>query len=800
MGPSVAHRNWFITVFTTIAACTAAACSPTERGSPPSPAVGHRQGAATLAATRAAAPAPDPIGTVGHGGFFDAGGRPIRMTAELRARAQDFYLTRLRLEATPAVLQGFARAEATLRAAQPRLGIDDVTARSFSIGWLLEQVRPADYAHLSAKNTAIRNSHLADLRARTGGKPPTSGRELSDAVIKWARQGGYMALILTQNSGQKYIEECRKNGVPIPPTWGTSGWVHQGTLSSELFIPGLAEVYTYQPDSPAGLCIALPRMSGDDIGLLGIICMGKVSGAVCFWDHGSADADDDIPLTDFDGGADLAGGDVCSDCHAGENPFAVHPGTALDLGAALVPDVFQNPIIPSGWPAPGANTLLPLVPLGGGDQSCLSCHSGADHRRFPQVTPDLSGYCNVVLKNAINRTMPIGSPGNPAYQKHMDALMYFCDNKPPGGENVPGDGHDDDKGHVGPPIVDEPLYGCATKLEVSSVIIGATVDVSIDGSVVATVIATKVDNMPVDVPALVPGQKVYAVQTYNGVTSDKSNVVTVKDHKVEFPAGLPKAVIDPTLIYRCGHVIAVRHVQGAKVTVYVNGGSPVTTGGTSSEWTNVMPGISPFNLGDKYTAEYQVCDDKSPLSDEQVAVADIPPPGPVLDPATIYAGQTSLDISNLLNGALTKINLDGFGQILQFSTAVSWQPDIDIASAMGGPLDAGDSLIVTSELCTGSPRTVTGKAEPCSNIPPPKIQTPLVGQTFVTVTQSIPGSRILVFDQNDAELADAAGTVLTLTRALVGGDVLTVRQQVGTCFSAQAYQIEAMCWAEDQGC
>jgi hypothetical protein len=771
----------------------AAACGP-----PVKPSGGQRSSSkltTARSALTAAAPAGDPIAAVGHGVFFDRDGRPIKVTADSRRAAQDRYLDRLKSEASPAVLLAFAREERFLAAEQPRLGIDDATARSFLIGWLIEQVRPSDRNSLHAKNAAIRASHLADEWARTGTRPPDTGWGLPAHVLKLARDRGYMPVSLTGNSGQKYIDECRLAGVPIPPTWDGGGWTDNGALSPN-FLGGNAKVFTFQPSSPEGLCIALPRYSGDTISLLGIICMGKATGNVCFWDRSNTPVGDDVPLTGFKGGTDLLGGDVCSDCHAGENPFVVHPGSALDLGAALKPDVFQNPLVPAGWPTPGPNTLIGLVPLGN-DQSCLGCHNSAETRRFPQLTPDLPGYCSAVLGGAVGSTMPSG----PDWDTHINALKWFCDNDPPEGGNVPGDGHNDDPKHVGAPIVIEPIYGCAEKIQVRNLIYGGTVDVYIDGTHAGTETTTNPDAQPVDVPKLVPGQVVTATQTVNGVLSDTSAPAIVHDHKVDFPDGLPKPTIDPTLIYRCGHVIAVRHLQGAKVTVYVNGGSPTTTGPTSGAWTNVKPAISPFNLGDAYSAEYKICDDVSPPSDPPPPVAVEPPatPTPEIDPVTLYAEQPLLTVKNLLNGALTTVGVSGFSDNIQFSTAVDWQPNIDLAEITGGPLTSGQTVLVESALCSGSKRT-TGNAQPCSTLPAPVIQQPLVGNDVVLVTQAVPGARILIWDQNDVEIGDGSGAVIALTRSLAGGDVLTVRQQLGSCTSAEAYQVEVMCYGPDQGC
>jgi hypothetical protein len=298
----------------------------------------------------------------------------------------------------------------------------------------------------------------------------------------------------------------------------------------------------------------------------------------------------------------------------------------------------------------------------------------------------------------------------------------------------------------------------------------------------------------------VAGQRVTATQIVDGVESGLSNEAIVHDHLVDFPMGLPAAEIDPTLVHQCGHVIAVRHLQGARVTVY-NNGNDVTTGSLGGTWTNIGPSGAPFALNDELIAEYQVCNDKSPQSPPVYAVAPPSPmPTPQFDPPTVFEGQEMVLLENLAHGARSRVFVQGFGIVSTFSTAVSWMPEINVSQNFGGPLSVGDTLQADSALCDPPRRISTQPAQPCTNIPAPKIQQPFVGNTQVVVTQQIPGARIMVYDQNMAQLADASGTVIALSRALAAGDVLTVRQKVGPCFSALAYQVTVMCTDPNQGC
>ena len=286
-----------------------------------------------------------------------------------------------------------------------------------------------------------------------------------------------------------YIDDCRAAGVPIPPGWGEPGWQHQGVLNEE-FIDArdIATVYAYQSTEPEGSCIALPRtdeMTGE-AKVFGIICLGIETENACFWDKYDTPSDEltgRIPLTEWISGSDFsyAAGD-CSSCHAGENPFVIHPGTALDIGAQGFPIKvdWHNPMLPPDWAGnpgpislPADTSYLPeaqfpswlrnvlpenfscssarQVPwfLGGiverlcdtvqPGKSCTGCHE------LPDVTHEMlhssafvSSYCRSVLSDAARQTMPPVSfdpTGHPAgwaadttgdYQVHIEALNDLC--------------------------------------------------------------------------------------------------------------------------------------------------------------------------------------------------------------------------------------------------------------------------------------------------------------------------------------------------------------------------------------
>jgi hypothetical protein len=676
------------------------------------------------------------------------------------------------------------------------IGLDEFAQTSLLIDWLIEQVGPADAAQLAAKNRTLRLSHFKELY-------PDRADELDHAtglppkILDFARDNGFLFLSTTA-SGEEYIAECRRAGVPIPPTWGTSAWQHEGDLATNFVGSGNpASVYSFESTQPDGICIALPRIDGPTIDLLGIICLGRETSNACFWDRADTPLGDEVPITSFVGGAAL--GDVCSDCHAGANPFVVHPRDAMDLGVRLRPRSWYTPIVKASWPQnPGPSILPEIVQLPQGSLRCTECHQANDAGQFPEFG-NLPGYCATVLGNAIPRTMPLGNPGDPSYNAHESTLLAFCAQRPPGGQEVPGGPFKDDPDFVSPPVALGPLYACAEAIEVRGGIRHAQLEVSINGAALPPVEVLDPDQQVIAVPALRAGDQVEVRQIANGVPSGTSSA-TVRDHTVDFPNGLPKPEIDPAVIYECGNVIAVRHLRGAQVTVFTNGGQPVTYG-TAGDWTNLAPAVRPFQLGHSYRAQYTMCGDPSPFSNtESAGAAPGNPPMPALDPPTTFQGQELVTVTNLLNGALTSVSEASAGPLADFSTAVSWQPNVDLATPLGRPLISSDALLVESRLCQAGPRLTIRGAKSCDELPAPVIQQPFVGQQAVTVLQAVPGARIRVFDQRLDEIGDGSGGQILLSRRLQPGDVLTVLQQVGECTSSRGYQVVVMCTDVKQGC
>lgn len=315
---------------------------------------------------------------------------------------------------------------------------------------------PAEADAMVARPVAQHSSHSYDPVARRSALPPFAMRL---PTAPWSPSPSASATeerSVTTSAGQAYINECLAAGIPIPPAInlmdpaGVAGWRSQGFIpTSTQFIVGTpAEVRTFhKTTSPDGMCIALPRYTDStrtNVLLDGVICMGRQSSKVCFWDNqwtnpatGNVEAftfpaGTQIPIgvpSTPDGKYQAGGkeiefgpGGVCTDCHAGENPYIIHPRANLaETGPAVLwqslsgapqnlPTMAVNrydPLVAATWPQNQLSQAEPTVP-----GECSACHTKGGAGRFPHLSNNLSSYCNTILTQAISRTMPPGSPGS----------------------------------------------------------------------------------------------------------------------------------------------------------------------------------------------------------------------------------------------------------------------------------------------------------------------------------------------------------------------------------------------------
>ncbi|TDR42011.1 hypothetical protein DFR29_10967 [Tahibacter aquaticus] len=396
-----------------------------------------------------------PIATIGHGAFFDSAGRQITLTQASVAQIQSWYRADLLSGLDERKQAELAQFENDLYAGVPEKGQARLIFQQRALEWLyvnstLQQEDQRTLGKLRALDFALGFTLPERAEAKFAGQgtvfdlDPALARKLQAvrsmqaAALKTA----------TTNSGLAYINECIAAGVPIPPSIGVmdpaglTGWKVQGFIPTGLqFIVGTpAEVRTYQSTSPLGMCYALPRYSNafmTTVALDGVICLSQVTSKVCIWDNqmmgstfsflAGATIPIGVPNLMVDpagryqaGGNELLGGSggVCTDCHAGENPYITHP--KANLGAYLWETLSQppqnlptfapnryDPLVPASWPQNQLSQAGPTVP-----GVCAGCHVKFSAGRFPHLSNQLPDYCSVILPQAIATTMPPFSPGS----------------------------------------------------------------------------------------------------------------------------------------------------------------------------------------------------------------------------------------------------------------------------------------------------------------------------------------------------------------------------------------------------
>lgn len=404
----------------------------------------------------------EPISIIGHGAMFDRNGREVPPSLGFIREAQAWYRQDLLRKVPSGQRAEFENIE---KRVTTRLTLDAqsrVVASANLLDWLIARadLAPQQRERLIGKNNLMKR----ELETRMSEEPKgrsvprslerfTPPPELFDRLRKeGVTKDRLFERIVTTTGGAAYRTLCAANGVPIPPDWdmsGATGWVNQGQIpSTDVFIsPSLqAEVFTYHSTSPEGMCIALPRYNGaNSIRLLGIICLGKVSSKACFFDNdigGSQffpNVGQVVPLANFGGGNDLINGGMCTDCHAGENPYIIHPTTVLGnlagLGLPTFADNWYEPIVKPGWiqnPGP--------MPSSG---ACAGCHSaGSSGGRFPHISTEYQfGYCPTIFDQAVIRTMPDGAPGTLIGNAHPVFLRSLCGLAAGGSAATRGDPH-----------------------------------------------------------------------------------------------------------------------------------------------------------------------------------------------------------------------------------------------------------------------------------------------------------------------------------------------------------------------
>ena len=348
----------------------------------------------------------------------------------------------------------------------------------------------------------------------------------------------------------------------------------------------------------------------------------------------------------------------------------------------------------------------------------------------------------------------------------------------------------DDPAVLSPPLLAQP-YACATVVNVTAYVPGATLDVEVAGAVV---VAGFPGGSPAPFGALIPlpaaltpGQVVRARQNRPGATSPWSAAYTVLDHTVEYPAGPPRPEIFPTPLYKCGVRTGVGNLLvGSSVRVAADG---TTVGSVASANNPQGVNVSPaFDTGQKVRAFADLCGDPSPPSLEHtVQPPPLPLPAPGFDP--IYEGTTDIVVNTITNGARFTLSRNG----IVGATYPCWGDRCKVGVAPVGP---SDTFSATQELCPSDGPGPPGNSgvQPCAALPAPQVGPVQAGDTSIFLTQFVLGSEIKVF-VNNVKTGDGSGPVVPLTQPIPHGATVHVWQIVGSCSGSTVQEVSARCVA-----
>jgi hypothetical protein len=354
----------------------------------------------------------------------------------------------------------------------------------------------------------------------------------------------------------------------------------------------------------------------------------------------------------------------------------------------------------------------------------------------------------------------------------------------------------DDKGLLSPPIVVEPLYGCARAVNVTAYVPNASLDLEVNGAVAVSAFP---GHSPAPYGALIPlptplaaGDTVRARQSHGGATSGWSPPVTVRDHTADYPAGPPRPELFPTPLYKCGVRTGVGNLLiGCDVRITANGAAiGAVAGANNPQGVNVSPA---YDTGQRVRAWAELCKDPSPPSLEQIVQPPpLPLPAPGFDP--IYEGGTQLVVNTIVDGARFTLSRDG----VLVGTFPCWGGKCIVG--LSPPFTAGETFNATQELCPsdGPSQPGTGTVQPCSALPAPQIGPVQDGDTSITITQFVPGSEIKVF-VNNVKVGDGSGPVVALTAPVPHAATIDVWQILGTCAGPTVQQVTAQCAAPPVG-
>lgn len=356
---------------------------------------------------------------------------------------------------------------------------------------------------------------------------------------------------------------------------------------------------------------------------------------------------------------------------------------------------------------------------------------------------------------------------------------------------------------VSPPVVEGPLYACATVVRVSGFVPNATVAVYVGTTQMGTFTSDLPDGANFTLPTpLAIGQVVTARQTVLGMQSDPSVGVTARDHTIDYPSGLPNPSHYSPPYYACGRAVGLSGlVPGATATVTRSWSAP-----TSVSWsggTGVVFGASASNsVLDTINASQQLCGGTPAAAPPAMVLSAPMTITPPAFPSAVYAGQRHIEMTGTIFGALVTIERDSV-DLSPNGVATGPTNGTSVISLSTALASSGGSLSGRQSLCSITSMNSTRVVSGCAALPAALINYPEIGDTFVDVIERVPGSRIRIYARPNStsavtEIGDGGGLRIALRRAVLNGEEIIVIQELGTCRSTSAQVLTARCSTPDR--
>jgi hypothetical protein len=415
-----------------------------------------------------------------HGLALDAKGLPIRLTPDVILQTQKTYIQRLEQLIKTDQQEKFKQKRNEIFGSGALSEADQVWGNALWVAWMLDNIKPDDLDTVRAKNYVLLSRYASQTGKPIDVEELANGR-LTNQPLNENLQKVLIDIfnLLFPPDNRKYLADCRASGVPTPPPWNSPEWKKEpNPLTISYLTPSseypnrLTEIYSYQSAKPKGLCIALsvahdPVASPNTLNALGVICQSvstvrskAISNSkACFWDNNgditkpAAGQTYSITSWRFLAPPHLPDDNRCSDCHAGENAFIIHPGqptdnaknafnTANPLNNFTTRNNWYKPLVQNNWP----QNPQP-APYKTGNKRCTSCHISNIAGRLPNVIGgrglsknNLYKYCGFILPNVLTDavrdtfpgTMSVHKPGNavPGYADSVSALYANCKSLP----------------------------------------------------------------------------------------------------------------------------------------------------------------------------------------------------------------------------------------------------------------------------------------------------------------------------------------------------------------------------------